>query len=1109
MRRIPALALSTVSFGVLALAVASPAAAQSQDDSVSATTAPTAAEVQECTELPTQPERDQCVQAESRPEGTPEEAGDPATAPAGETAERQAESGAIVVTGSRLRRSPFTSPDPLTVIDPDLERKGGENDTAEILQTSPVAAGSFQITSLLSAGSFVTNGGVGAQTLSLRGLGAERTLVLVNGRRAGPAGTRGAIAGFDLNVIPSSIIQSVEILKTGASSIYGSDAIAGVVNLLTKKSTDGIELRGFASAPFEGGGESYNVSVAYGKEFSRGHLIGGVDYTRRNELERGDRDYFGCPEEYLFNPDGDRVDILDPRTGEPRCNAGFFNALNISTQTLSQPAGSSPITFGTIQFNGPNDRLGEFINPAPNTATFQLPAGFFPVSQNCFPTATAAPTPTQLEQCRRSTGLLDPGIDQVSDTSISPELDRYTIWADGSFDVTDSVELVGEFLYNKRKTHTDGVRQLFFSQFSGQTLGSTSSARPGFVCSPARQAVNPNCSPTSTGDPLNTGFVGNFFLTPIVPVKTFIETDVDYYRGVGGVKADLEGLFGDRLSGWKFDGYVQYSRSDGDYTQHRIFLDAVRTQEFRSRLCQPGQVTAIRGVPCMDIDFTDPRVLRGDLTQAEQDYLFGKETGNTLYKQITAEASVAGNLIDLPAGPVGVALGVQWRRDEIDDTPGEITQSGNVFGQSVSGRTAGFARSKEAFGEIQIPVLRDTPFFKDLTLSGAARVTSGYAERNDGEHDSDKGNWTYKVGANWQVNDWLRFRASIGTSFRAPALFEQFLADQTGFQGQAAIDPCINFGLRDPSDRIFQRCLALGLPTTYNQAGTSSALVSSGGGIGVLDPETSKAKNFSVVVTPEAGLWDGMKFSVAVDYFDIDVKGQITNLGAASIVSGCFDSDNYPDEPLCNLFVRDLDTTSPRFGQILTVSDPFLNINRERNRGVDVTARVNQDLGSLGRLSALGQMTWQIEDLFELFEGFEADDNGESGEPTWVGDFKLTWDKGPWSVFYGLNVIGGTSDEEDLRNSRGGDVCFSSPLRGGLVCPVYELKPQFYHNASITREIGDSFTMTLGINNLFDNKPPRVSGSFSPISGIGQAPVFGTQYDLVGRRAFVSVRAKM
>jgi len=106
-------------------------------------------------------------------------------------------------------------------------------------------------------------------------------------------------------------------------------------------------------------------------------------------------------------------------------------------------------------------------------------------------------------------------------------------------------------------------------------------------------------------------------------------------------------------------------------------------------------------------------------------------------------------------------------------------------------------------------------------------------------------------------------------------------------------------------------------------------------------------------------------------------------------------------------------------------------------------------------------------------------------------------------------VIGGTSDEEDLRNSRGGDVCFSSPLRGGLVCPVYELKPQFYHNASITREIGDSFTMTLGINNLFDNKPPRVSGSFSPISGIGQAPVFGTQYDLVGRRAFVSVRAKM
>lgn len=1100
MRRLTLLALSTVSLSAL---VAAPASAQSNPAPV------TPGEAQACANLPTEQERALCVQAQAANEEGIAQAGDAATIAPAEAAERRAESDTVVVTGSRIRRNAFNSPDPLTVIDPELERKGGENETAEILQTSPVAAGSFQITSLLSAGSFVTNGGVGAQTVSLRGLGAERTLVLVNGRRAGPAGTRGAIAGFDLNVIPSAAIQSVDILKTGASSVYGSDAIAGVINLLTRKSTDGIDIRAFGSVPFERGGENYNISATYGKQFSRGHFLVGADYNRRAELERGDRDYFGCPEEYLFNPAGDRVDILDPRTGAPRCNAFFSNAINISTQTLSQPPGASPITFGTIQFSGPNDRLGEFINPAPNSATFQLPAGFFPVSQNCFPTATANPTAAQREQCQRSIGLLDPGLDQVSGVSIFPKLQRMTVFADGSFDVTDNVKLVGEFLFNRRETETDGVRQLFFSQFSGRTTAGA--ARPAAQCTAARRATNPNCDPTSTGDPLNDGFVGNYFLLPIVPVKTFINTKVDYYRGVGGLQADLDGVFGQALSGWKFDSYVQYSRSDGDYTNHRILLDAVRTQEFRSRRCLPGQVTAIGGVPCIDIDFSDPRVLRGDFTPEENAYLFDSETGNTLYKQVAAEASVSGDLFTLPAGPVGAAFGIHFRRDEINDTPGPITLAGNLFGQSSSGITAGFTRSKEAFGEVNVPLFHNTPLIQSLELSAAARVTSNYAERaSDGFNDSDKGNWTYKLGLNWQVNDWLRLRGTLGTSFRSPALFEQFLADQTGFQGQQAIDPCVNFSQREPDDRIRQRCAALGLPANFGAAGSSSALVSSGGGIGVLDPETSKAKTFSVIVTPDRGLWDGMRFSVAVDYFDILVKEQVTTLGSGAIVGGCFSSDDYPTDPLCSLFDRDLDPASPRFGQILTVRDPFININRQRNRGVDVTARVNQDLGNLGKLALLGQMTWQIEDKFELFQGFEADDNGESGEPIWVGDFKATYAKGPWSLFYGLNVTGGTSDEQDLRDSNaGGDICINSPIRGGLVCPVYRLKPQFYHAVSLTRDFGKRFSVTAGVSNLFDNTPPRISGSFSPISGVGQTPVFGTQYDLVGRRGFVSFRAKI
>src|SRR4051812_16535091 len=175
----------------------------------------------------------------------------------------------IVITGSRIRRTEATSAAPLQIIDPTLSQRQGLNTAAEIIQSSPIASGSTQITSAIST-NFVTNGGPGSQTIDLRGLGASRTLVLLNGRRAGPAGTRGAVTAFDLNVLPAGIIRSVEILKDGASSIYGSDAIAGVVNILTKKDTDGLEVGGFGNLHQHKGGEEYDLNATWGKEFSRG-----------------------------------------------------------------------------------------------------------------------------------------------------------------------------------------------------------------------------------------------------------------------------------------------------------------------------------------------------------------------------------------------------------------------------------------------------------------------------------------------------------------------------------------------------------------------------------------------------------------------------------------------------------------------------------------------------------------------------------------------------------------------------------------------------------------------------------------------------------------------
>ena len=225
----------------------------------------------------------------------------------------------VVVTGSRIRSvTPFNSPDPISIIDPEISVREGKSDVASMLQSSPIAAGSTQITSAISS-NFVTNGGPGAQTIDLRGLGANRTLVLLNGRRAGPAGTRGGVSSFDLNVLPQSIVQNIQILKTGASSVYGSDAVAGVVNIITKTDTNGIELNANVSVPFDSGGESYRLSAVWGKTFERGHIMIAADYTHVNELARGDRDYLACPEAYTFRPGGGRADLIDPRTGAYKC----------------------------------------------------------------------------------------------------------------------------------------------------------------------------------------------------------------------------------------------------------------------------------------------------------------------------------------------------------------------------------------------------------------------------------------------------------------------------------------------------------------------------------------------------------------------------------------------------------------------------------------------------------------------------------------------------------------------------------------------------------------------------------------------------------------------
>jgi iron complex outermembrane receptor protein len=512
-------------------------------------------------------------------------------------------------------------------------------------------------------------------------------------------------------------------------------------------------------------------------------------------------------------------------------------------------------------------------------------------------------------------------------------------------------------------------------------------------------------------------------------------------------------------------------------------------------------------------------VLSGNFTPQERAFLFGVDKGNTVYKQYTAEFSFGCDAFQLPYGPLRFALGAQWRRDSIRDVPGEAVDPDlmdNIWGSTTSGITAGFETTKEVFGEVELPIIKNVPGIQNLTLNGAARLTNTYAERRDGQNESNNGNWTYKVAGNYSPTSFLRLRATYGTSFRSPALFEEFLADESGFVSPLS-DPCINYAepKNEVSAEVQANCAAQGIPGDY--PGAASSLESfSGGGVGLLKPETSKALTLSAIFTPDGWLWSGGQFSFAVDYVNINVKSQITQLGAANILSGCYSSDNFPDDPLCTLFTRAPAGASNEF-DILRIEDPYLNINEQESKSIDFTTRFRQDLGNLGTLSFLGQATYQFKDKFTLFEGFTTTNNGRAGDPKWVADFNLSWNKAPFTLTYGLNVIAKTNNFHDLQDVGGSNLTENNCLAtasayaflGGPYCPVYKLPRVAYHSLSAEVQVTRDMSFLVGMSNIFDKKPPLVSNFGAPISTFANVPLNASYYDYFGRRIFVSVRTAL
>lgn len=982
----------------------------------------------------------------------------------------------IVVTGSRIRRDNFATPFELNVISKQESDLNGARDVASTLQAGSITSGTSQINGAFLG--FVSENGAAANTVGLRGLGSERTLVLLNGRRLAPAGVGTQLVAADLNVLPDAIVDRIEILREGASSVYGSDAIAGVINIITDNKLDGITIEGFDNQPTDtgGAGNTMRGSIAAGKVFDRGHITASFEFKRETGLIAADRRGFTCPRDLLFNQTtGAEVGSIDPATGGLSC---YPYALGSGSGIASG--------YGIAEgFTGLFNRI-TYANGDINT--LRTANGLTRVS----------PSPVQNLQ-----------------TIITP-LKTYTGYLNGSYelDVLGDAEIYGEALFTRRESHQQNPQQLSLTQRllspNIQIYGGSYAGTP----------VSAYGYPTSPFFPNSAAAAGYNVFTPFILPQELQQNRqrIDYVRANGGLRGNLG------IGDWKYDANFQYAHSSGTSTITQIatnrlnnVLQAVLaptgTPASLIIAAIPGEFGAgnnytcasnvdandaiIAGSTCAPLDLYNPAVLQhGSIPANVYNYLYQPETEHTTFTEEIASIAFDGKLFNLPAGAVGAAVGYEHRYDATNDIPSLNTQDGNLYNYAA-GIVKGSDQIDEVYGELDIPIFRDQPWAKAADIDVSGRYTHYRSYGSD---------FTYHINGQYTINDVIRIRGNYGTSFRAPNIYER-LVTQTGFLGSGA-DPCSGFGeSAGPGSPLYNNCVAA-LTPILGAAGALNYISSNGpeqrtvGGQGHLKSERSTTWGGGVIITAPANTID---VSLALDYFNIKVNGEIGNFGS-DILTRCYDADNFgPSNPYCALIApREVGGAHP--GSIISFDSPFYNIAMQKSSGVDVDLQYGTHIAG-GRFTARVQGTRNLHQEFQPFAGEPVTDfngtlgqQGEPGGPKVVGNLDADWTDSSKTItiHYGLKYVG----RQDSTSQYGGYIAGDGL---GAVNTIYYVSPYFEHAVSVKLRFPDLGDFTVGVTNLTNSHPPIVSqtpGSDQEVIRIGNYDN-SSNYDYYGRSVFM------
>ena len=900
----------------------------------------------------------------------------------------------VEVTGSRIRQVDLETAQPIQVMNQEQIQKTGLVTVGDILNNLS-SAGSPDFS---KGGSLVSNRENGGQYINLRNLGSNRLLVLVNGKRW----TQTVDGYTDMSTVPASMIERIEVLKDGASSIYGSDAIAGVVNIILKKSMQGGQLSLYTGRNEEGDGKNKDFSLSYGAGDDKASLMFGLSHTEQGVVWPGTRAITSSS----YGP------------AHPYDGLGGSPWGRIAAVGPTGAANTNPATGG---FNYHLNHTGSFDGKGVG-ANSRDPNSYHPYANSN-----------------------DDKYNSTQDMMFVMPNKLDTIFVKGEIALPKDMRFSTTAMYSQRKST---------SQIAGYPLQSRSQTSfPVYVDKDSY--YNPfgnQVAGAGNGQDL-------YFYRRTIEVPRVTENENNTLH----LDATLEGAFEVRGLPWNWSAGYNHSKVSGSTLgSGNVNLLNLKKAIGPSFMNASGVVQC--GTPDNPIGLsscTPFDILGGPSASTPEALAYIMSTGQATYGSTinSATADISGEVFNLPAGAVGFAAGVEHREVKGYDRPGQFEQSG--YSTDLAGNpTYGRYTVKEAYAEVNVPVLKGKPFAELLSFNLATRH-SDYS--NFGVTNNSKISFMYKP-----VKDLLT-RGTWAEGFRAPTLGDTFGGGQQSFD--TFLDPCdTRFGEASRDPAVLARCMQAGTSASYRQLNQAQTPISSvggtqgltafmsGAGNSFLQPETAVTKTLGFVYSPS--FLPG--FTGSLDWYNIKVENRITAISATYVANQCYIQGN---ADFCSVIKRD-----PITGQISALARGNANLGEMETEGFDVALQYRLPRTQYGQFSVRNETSYV--DKFRTRSSSANEWNNYAGEYLYnrvKSNTTVDWTLGNWNATWGMRYYSPVKDQ-----------CWDT----GIECNMPDFKATWgtganklgstaYHDVSVGYKTSWNGRILVGINNVL-NKEPRI-----------------------------------